>query len=148
MLRRGKGKSSTGRLRVRRAETGRLWRYCYDARAPMSSLSTILALLIAIAGWYYLFYSRAADRLAGMESRRLNKLRVWLRRAGGFVMLLLAPLFFAGFHTVDSDTDPDTFVAIWVTVTALLALTVLLALVDVGLTWKLRRTQDRLRSEP
>ena len=105
----------------------------------MHHLSTILALLIGIAGWYYLFYSRAAEKLAGVESHRLNRLRVWLRRAGGVVLLLLAPAFFAGFNTVDAATDPDAFVGIWVAVLVLLGVNVLLAMVDVGLTWKLRR---------
>ena len=105
----------------------------------MHHLSTVLALLIGIAGWYYLFYSRAAEKLVGVESQRLNRLRVWLRRAGGVVLLLLAPMFFAGFNTVDADADPETFLAIWVVVMALLGVNVLLAMVDVGLTWKLRR---------
>jgi hypothetical protein len=105
----------------------------------MQSLSTILALMIGIAGWYYLFYSRAAEKLAGVEPHRLNRLRVWLRRAGGVVLLLLAPAFFAGFHSVDPAADPDAFVAIWVVVMTLLGLNVVLAMADVGLTWKLRR---------
>jgi hypothetical protein len=105
----------------------------------MYHLSTVLALLIGIAGWYYLFYSRAAERLAPVESHGLNRLRVWLRRAGGLVLLALAPLFFAGFNSVDAHDDPRAFVTIWLCVMGLLGLNVLLALVDVGLTWKLRR---------
>ena len=105
----------------------------------MQSLSTVLALLIGIAGWYYLFYSRAAQTLAGVETQRLNRLRVWLRRAGGLVLLLLAPTFFAGFHSVDYHDDPRAFVAIWVAVTILLGMNVVLALADITLTWKLRR---------
>jgi hypothetical protein len=105
----------------------------------MQHLSTILALLIGIAGWYYLFYSRAAEKLAEVEPHRLNRVRVWLRRAGGVVLLVLAPTFFAGFNTVDPAADPDAFLAIWVAVVALLGLNVVLAMADVGLTWKLRR---------
>jgi hypothetical protein len=60
---------------------------------------------------------------------------------GGLVLLLLAPMFFAGFHSVDADTNPDTFVAIWVVVMLLLGVNVLLAMVDVGLTWKIRRAR-------
>jgi hypothetical protein len=107
----------------------------------MSSLTTILSLLIGIAGWYYLFYSRAAETLAVVEPHRLNRLRVWLRRAGGLVLLVLAPLFYAGFHTVNADTEPDAFVTVWVSVLLLLLLNVLLAIVDVGLTVKLRRAR-------
>ena len=115
----------------------------------MQHLSTVLALLIGIAGWYYLFYSRAAEKLAAVESQRLNRLRVWLRRAGGLVLLLLAPLFFAGFHTVDPRDDPQAFMGIWTGVALLLCLNVILALVDVGLTWKLRRQRlAAQRSEP
>jgi len=105
----------------------------------MQSLSTLLALLIGIAGWYYLFYSRAAEKLAAVEPHRLNRLRVWLRRAGGLVLLLLAPTFFAGFHSVDPAADPNGFIAVWVVVMVLLGVNVLLALADVGLTCKLRR---------
>ena len=105
----------------------------------MHHLSTVLALLIGIAGWYYLFYSRAAEKLALVESHRLNRLRVWLRRGGGLVLLLLAPLFFAGFNTVDAHEDPQAFVGVWVCVMALLGINMLLALADVALTWKLRR---------
>jgi drug/metabolite transporter (DMT)-like permease len=115
----------------------------------MQHLSTVLSLMIGIAGWYYLFYSRAAEKLAAVESHRLNRLRVWLRRAGGVVLLLLAPVFFAGFHTVDPRDDPQAFVGIWVCVMALLGVNVLLALVDVGLTWKLRRQRLAAhRSQP
>lgn len=115
----------------------------------MQHLSTVLALLIGIAGWYYLFYSRAAEKLAGVESHRLNRLRVWLRRAGGLVLVLLAPMFFAGFNTVDARDDPEAFVGVWACVMGLLGVNVLLALVDVGLTWKLRRQRlAAQRSEP
>jgi hypothetical protein len=115
----------------------------------MRHLSTILALLIGVAGWYYLFYSRAAEKLAEVEPHRLNRLRVWLRRAGGVVLLLLAPTFFAGFNSVDPATDPDAFLAIWVAVVALLGLNILLAMADVGLTWKLRRQRlAAMRARP
>ena len=108
----------------------------------MLALASILSLLIGIAGWYYLFYSQAAHRLAGVENERINRMRVRLRKTGGFVLLLLAPMFFAGFHTVNADTEPETFVIVWVTVLALLGLTVVLAMVDLGLTWKLRRDRQ------
>jgi hypothetical protein len=114
----------------------------------MQHLSTVLAFLIGIAGWYYLFYSRAAEKLAGVESQGLNRLRVWLRRAGGLVLLMLAPMFFAGFHSVDAQEDPETFMSIWICVMALLGVNVVLAIIDVGLTWKLRRQRlARARSE-
>ena len=109
----------------------------------MFALATILALLIATAGWHYLFYSRAAERLGGVEEDRLNRLRVRLRRTGGVVLLVLGPTFFAGFRTVLPETrfDPTTFLALWLAVLALMGLMIILALVDVRLTWKLRQQQ-------
>src|SRR3712207_7320516 len=47
-------------------------------------------------------------------------------------------------------SDPDAFVAIWVCVVALLGVNIVLAMADVGLTWKLRRQRlaaMRARSE-
>ena len=109
----------------------------------MFALATILALLIATAGWHYLFYSRAAERLSGVEEQRLNRRRITLRRAGGIVLLVLGPTFFAGFRTLLPETsfDPATFVALWLSVLGLMAVLVILALVDVRLTWKLRKRQ-------
>jgi len=109
----------------------------------MYALATTLALLIATAGWHYLFYSRAAERLSGVEQQRLNRLRVLLRRAGGAVLLVLGPTFFAGFRTLLPDTDfnPSAFAALWLSVLGLMGLMVILAMVDVRLTWKLRQQQ-------
>ena len=109
----------------------------------MFALATTLALLIATAGWHYLFYSRAAERLAGVEQERLNRLRVVLRRAGGVVLLILGPTFFAGFRTLLPETDfnPSAFVALWLSVLGLMGVMVVLAMVDVRLTWKLRQQQ-------
>ena len=109
----------------------------------MFALATTLALLIAVAGWHYLFYSRAAERLAGVEEDRLNRLRVRLRRVGGVVLLALGPTFFAGFRTLDptADFDAGTFLGLWLSVMGLMGVMVVLALVDVRLTLKLRRHQ-------
>ena len=109
----------------------------------MFVLATTLALIIATAGWHYLFYSQAAQRLSGVEEERLNRMRVRLRRAGGVVLLVLGPTFFAGFRTLLPEThfDPTTFLALWLTVLGLMGLMVILALVDVRLTWKLRKQQ-------
>jgi len=105
-------------------------------------LSAILSLLIAIAGWHYLFYSVAAIRLAGVEDERRNRLRNALRRVGGIVMLLLAGCFFAGFWTFDFsdlERDSDRFAMIWVAVALLITAIIVLALIDLHLTAKLRR---------
>lgn len=99
-----------------------------------------LSLLTAVTGWYYLFYSRAAGRLAGLESRRLNRRRRRLRRAGGVVMLLLAVGFFAGFNSVDAVRQPTGYLVVWAAVMLLLIVMVILALADVRLTAQLRRS--------
>ena len=93
------------------------------------------SLLTAAAGWYYLFYSRAAKQLDGIEVHRLNQWRVRLRRIGGAAMLLLGVAFFAGFQVV----NPRFFVATWISVMALLAAIVILGLIDVRLTWQVQK---------
>ena len=69
----------------------------------MTALPAILALLTGVAGWFYLFFSKAAHGLAGIEEDRLNRRRVRLRRVGGAVMLLLAVGFYLGFYAADSE---------------------------------------------
>jgi len=105
----------------------------------MNVVSTIFSLLVAAAGWYYMFYSRGAANLSGYEKDALNARRRRLRRIGGFVMLLLGIAFFAGFHTVDADDSAAAFLLVWMGVFLLLLTIVLLALLDLRLTWKLRR---------
>ncbi len=113
----------------------------------MAFLPGILALLTGIAGWFYMFYSRAAHRLSGLERQRLNDHRIRLRRLGGGVMFLLAITLYVGFYAVRPESGPRLFVAIWLGVFVLLGLIVLLALVDVYLTFRLRRAlAARLRS--
>src|SRR5437764_3222269 len=109
----------------------------------MDVFSTSFSLLVAAAGWYYMFYSRAAANLNGIEDEALNRRRHRLRRAGGLVMFLLAIALFAGFHSVDSATSAQGFVLVWISVFLLLLTVVLLALVDLRLTWKLRRRRQR-----
>src|SRR5215207_2835761 len=114
----------------------------------MRWLVGIFALLTGAAGWFYVFYSRAAHRLAGVEDQRLNDRRVALRRVGGVVMLLLAAFFFAGFVALDKDPaeqSPTTFLLIWVTVCVLLVVLIVLAMMDVRLTGRLRARQKGLR---
>src|SRR5687767_7957164 len=104
----------------------------------MQPLPAIFALLTGVAGWYYLFYSKAAQRLEGIEEQRLNQKRVRLRRTGGVMMLLLAVLFFAGFNTVRVEDAPAAFVAIWLGVMVLLGAIAVLALMDLRLTHQIR----------
>jgi hypothetical protein len=104
----------------------------------MSVFSTIFSLLIAAAGWYYMFYSRAAVSLHGIEDEHLNKRRQRLRQLGGFMMILLAVGLFAGFHTVDPNSSAQAFLLIWFGVFLLLFAVLLLAMADLRLTWRLR----------
>jgi Na+/melibiose symporter-like transporter len=109
----------------------------------MNLFPALFSLLVAAAGWFYMFHSLGARNLAGLEERRLNALRSLLRRAGGFLMMLLAVAFYAGFNTVDADQTPTAFVAVWIGVMALLAAVVALAMVDLWLTARLRREKTR-----
>ena len=112
----------------------------------MNPLAAAFSLVVGAAGWYYLFYSRAAENLAGVEQQAINRRRVRLRRLGGVAMLLLAVGFYAGVVTVDSERSPAAFLAIWLGVLLLLGLIVLLGLIDLRLTLKLRR--QRRGEEP
>ena len=111
----------------------------------MRYLAGIFALLTGAAGWYYLFYSRAAHRLAGIEDQRLNERRVALRRVGGVVMLLLAALFFTGVVALDQPGwSRPVLMVVWLAVFVLLMMVVVLAMIDLRLTRKLRnRTKDK-----
>ena len=107
----------------------------------MRSVAAILALLIGVAGWYYLFYSKAAVRLEAIEGIAINQRRQRLRRINGLVMLLLAGSFYAGIFTVNPDQTPQAFVAVWLSVLLLLLVIVVLAVADLRLTTKLRGKQ-------
>src|SRR5688500_16069236 len=114
----------------------------------MRHLPGILALMIAIAGWFYMFYSRAASKLGGVEDAELNSRRVRMRRIGGFVMLLLAVAFFMLFYTFDSEDQALQFVVTLLAVLVLLCMILVLGLIDLRLTLKLRRSarnRDLLR---
>ena len=102
-------------------------------------VAAIVALIVGAAGWYYLFYSNAARRLAPVEGSAANDRRHRLRRANGAVMLVVAGLFYAGF-TLNPDRSRVPFLVVWTAVMLLLIVVVALAFVDVRLTAKLRRT--------
>ena len=114
----------------------------------MGSLPGIFSLIVGAAGWYYLFYSRAAEKLVAIEAAEVNRQRSRLRRLGGFCMLLLAVCMSAGFYTFDPKRAPAAFLATWITVFFLLFLIVLFALLDVRLTAKLRRGRNKPPSTP
>src|SRR5215217_5828141 len=105
----------------------------------MQTLAPIVALLIAAVGWYYLFYSRAAQRLEGIEENRANRLRGRLRRTNAVIMLLMALGVAYGSIRMERMTA-EVFVLTWAGVLVLLFVAVVLALIDVRLTYKLRRS--------
>lgn len=109
----------------------------------MKPLPGVLALIVLAAGWYYLFYSPAAHRLSGIEQPRLNALRVRLRRANGVVMMLLAVAFYAAAYTVDERTPQHTAMLVLMSIPILLCAMIVLALIDVRLTHRLRRERKR-----
>ena len=109
----------------------------------MPYVSAIFALIVAAAGWYYMFYSRAAERLAEVEEQQLNQRRVRLRRICGFAMLLLAVCFFTLFWTFDPEQSRVAFALMMLAVLILLATVVILALIDVRLTYRLRQQRDK-----
>jgi hypothetical protein len=111
----------------------------------VSHLPAIFSLLVGAAGWFYLFYSRAGAELATMEAVATNRLRVRLRRIGGFAMILLAVSFYVGMEALEQ-RNPTTFVGFMIAVLLLLCAIIVLGLVDLHLTNRLRRyrhKQDR-----
>ena len=104
----------------------------------MRYMAAILDLLIGLAGWYYLFYSKAAVRLVGIENPAINQRRQRLRRINGLVMLLLAGSFYAGVFTIKIEQTPQAFAVVWLSILILLLVIVVLAIADLRLTSKLR----------
>lgn len=103
-------------------------------------LPDIFALIVMAAGWYYIFYSPAARRLSGIEDSQLNRFRIRLRQFNGVVMMLLAVTFFAAMHTV---TQPRSAAFVFVSILLLLAAMMILALIDVHLTRRLRARRKK-----
>ena len=100
--------------------------------------STLLSLLVGVAGWYYLFYSRAAHRLSTIEANSANARRIRLRRINGAAMICMAILLYISTRAIDPQQRPRQFMAVWIGVICLLLVIVVLALIDVRLTLNLR----------
>jgi UDP-N-acetylmuramyl pentapeptide phosphotransferase/UDP-N-acetylglucosamine-1-phosphate transferase len=105
-------------------------------------LPAIFALLVAAAGWFYMFYSRAATNLAAVEHAADNRRRIRLRRAGGLMMIVLAFVSYAACVAIDNQRTVE---AAWylLAVLALLCVILILGLIDLRLTQKLRRSRRR-----
>ncbi|MGB7160633.1 MAG: hypothetical protein WBD40_21385, partial [Tepidisphaeraceae bacterium] len=101
-------------------------------------LPAIFSLLVAAAGWFYMFYSRAAQGLAEIENEPRNLRRIRLRRVGGFMMFCLAIAFFIGFQPYVWRSERVALVT-WTLVMLLLLAIVVLGLIDLRLTWQLRK---------
>ena len=99
-------------------------------------------LLIGVSGWFYLFYSRAAHKLTGIEHPSINRRRIILRRFAGVALLLLAVLFYWGFSTLDDQQPPILFVSIWGIVLFLLLVVLVLGLIDLRYTLRFYRERD------
>jgi len=101
-------------------------------------LPASVSLLIGIAGWHYLFFSRAAHRLGTIEAESANARRIVLRRTNGVALILLAALLYAGCTAIDPKGSPQIFVAAWIAIFALLSISIVLALIDLRLTLRVR----------
>lgn len=112
----------------------------------MAYLPGILALLVAAAGWYYLFYSSAARKLAGIEAPATNQLRIRLRRVCGAIMLLMAAAFYAGTVAFSHERVREA-AWLYLAMMILMGAMVVLGLVDLRLTNRLRRKNDGDRNE-
>jgi uncharacterized membrane protein len=106
----------------------------------MYYLPEIFAFLVAAAGWFYMFYSRAASNLSAVESNGVNQLRVRLRRIGGFVMMLLAVAFYVGCIAVEREQAVAAGILL-LAVFLLMCTVLFLGFVDLKLTNKIRRQE-------
>ncbi len=104
----------------------------------------LFSLLVAAAGWYYLFYSRAALNLAGVEQVARNRLRTRLRRIGGSVMIGLGITFFVAFDALER-RRVALFVSLMLIVFILLMTILVLGIFDLRLTRRFRRDQEKFK---
>jgi hypothetical protein len=121
----------------------------------MQLLAGILSLLIAAAGWYYMFYSRAAQNLSAIEAREANRKRVTLRRINGFTMVVLAIVLYIGVAALartdasgNSLPNVKLFLGMMVVLLVLIVILLVLGLMDLRLTHDLRKRFQRDRDEP
>jgi Na+/H+ antiporter NhaD/arsenite permease-like protein len=110
-------------------------------------LPAMFSLLVAAAGWFYMFYSSAAQQLARIEGQAANQKRIRLRRLGGCSMILLAITFYVGCEALNRH-DLALFSGMMLAVLALMAVTLVLALIDLRLTGNLRRSRRQDHSKP
>lgn len=108
----------------------------------MQVLPAIAALLIAAAGWFYMFYSQAAHRLEGIEAQDTNARRKRLRRIGGTIMFALGATVYVFFNRLqDAERSAGLLLLLLTLMLALMMSMLVLGLIDLRLTAKLRRRQ-------
>ena len=108
----------------------------------MAYLPAIFSLIVAAAGWFYMFYSHAAENLARHEGSSTNRLRIRLRRIGGLAMMLLALAFYLGSVAIEHEKMVTAAVMLLLVFVFICAV-VVLGMVDLNLTNKLRREQEK-----
>lgn len=109
----------------------------------IQSVATLVSVTTAIAGVYYLLRPIAEDDAADFEEGRLQVRRVRYRRVGGAAMTGLGILLYVGTHMPDAAERPRVFLNVWLGVLALLGMIVILALVDLRITLRLRSQRRR-----
>ena len=107
----------------------------------MEKIPAIFCLCTATAGWFYLFYSRSAHRLAVVEHKLVNLARIRLRRIGASAMILLAVAFAVGYYGTNVREPTATFAVAWLCVLLLLPVLLGIGLADLRLTRKLARAR-------
>lgn len=113
---------------------------------PHRLLLSLFCFTVMATGWYYLFYSRAAQRLAPIEGEAANRQRVRLRRANGLVIMLLGAFLYIGLFGVSWENPTTAFGVVWLLVFGLLGTVILLALADVWLLHQFRRRRQEQRN--
>lgn len=108
----------------------------------VDALPGLFSIIVAAAGWYYIFYSRAASNLASVEATQTNQLRVRLRRVGGGAMILLAISFYVGVVEIDRHRAPLAIVCMGL-VLLFMVVIVALGLFDLRLTRRIREAQEK-----
>ena len=121
----------------------------------MLILAGTLSLLIAAAGWYYMFYSRAAQKLSGIEETAANNRRIRLRRLNGLTMCALAVVMYIGVAAL-AQTDASgnarpnvqIFLGMMTLLLVLIVILLVLGLMDLRLTHELRKRFRRDQDPP
>ena len=103
-----------------------------------------------------MFYSRAAQKLSGIEGDAANRRRVTLRRINGFTMVALAVVLYIGISALartdasgQSQPNVKLFLVMMFALMVLIVILLVLGLLDLRLTHALRkRFRDDQREPP